>query len=530
MTPLTAEQALGELRKFAGIQFDPEVVDAFVRTTWVEDVPDPGRTVQPRPIPLISQHANRVATASASGSGRRTRARGRPPRHAAMSAGRVGRPRVPTPDSGDRVTRTLEARESTDADRRDRRSGSCSACCSAGRSGASRTSGCRFLPLLFLGVDRALRDGGAPRVGVPIVDHAPAAAVRPRLRAPARDAVAEPWIPGPRARVRRHRLQRARDHGQRRVHAGLAAGAYEAAGLTRADSHASSTRSLRATLGSEFLLHLGPLGDIIPIPIPPSQNVASIGDLFLTAGLVVLPVRDGAPVSPDARDAIEPRRPHAPPGRGPRDCRPAPAPSAVLDRPIATAPVDAGPSTAVDVAATAATGSSRPSLGPPARRVGQRHGSPGRPVAGLEGALVLERPRMLGGGSVGMARPHWRLEPAVAMDAAAAMPGDRRPSPTTTRLEADPPPPIHPAGPQRLVLGPVGGPGHQPVRRPDQPARADRLRLRDHRLPHRRRRSRSSCRRSRTSCSPRSPGRSSTAGTRSRSSSSRTCCARPWSC
>ena len=32
MTPLTAEQALGELRKFAGIQFDPVVVDAFVKT------------------------------------------------------------------------------------------------------------------------------------------------------------------------------------------------------------------------------------------------------------------------------------------------------------------------------------------------------------------------------------------------------------------------------------------------------------------------------------------------------------------
>ena len=32
MTPLTAEQALAELRKFAGIQFDPVVVDAFVRT------------------------------------------------------------------------------------------------------------------------------------------------------------------------------------------------------------------------------------------------------------------------------------------------------------------------------------------------------------------------------------------------------------------------------------------------------------------------------------------------------------------
>ncbi|MEO5965726.1 MAG: HD-GYP domain-containing protein [Candidatus Limnocylindrales bacterium] len=62
MTPLTPEQALGELRKFAGVQFDPKVVDAFVRTTWVEGVSDPGRTVQPRPIPLISQHASRVAS------------------------------------------------------------------------------------------------------------------------------------------------------------------------------------------------------------------------------------------------------------------------------------------------------------------------------------------------------------------------------------------------------------------------------------------------------------------------------------
>ena len=44
MTPLTAEQALGELRKFAGIQFDPVVVDAFVRTQYVEGVADPGRS------------------------------------------------------------------------------------------------------------------------------------------------------------------------------------------------------------------------------------------------------------------------------------------------------------------------------------------------------------------------------------------------------------------------------------------------------------------------------------------------------
>ena len=60
MTPLTNEQALGELRKFAGIQFDPVVVDAFVRTVHVEGVPDADRTVQSKPIPLIGQVAGRL--------------------------------------------------------------------------------------------------------------------------------------------------------------------------------------------------------------------------------------------------------------------------------------------------------------------------------------------------------------------------------------------------------------------------------------------------------------------------------------
>ena len=60
--------------------------------------------------------------------------------------------------------------------------------------------------------------------------------------------------------------------------------AYEASGLSGPLGTVLHT-PLPATLGSEFLLHLGPLGDLIPLPIPPLQNVASIGDLFLTAGL-----------------------------------------------------------------------------------------------------------------------------------------------------------------------------------------------------------------------------------------------------
>ncbi len=60
MTPLTHEQALAELRKFAGVQFDPVIVDAFVRTHHVDGVPDAGRPIEPRPIPLLHQAAERM--------------------------------------------------------------------------------------------------------------------------------------------------------------------------------------------------------------------------------------------------------------------------------------------------------------------------------------------------------------------------------------------------------------------------------------------------------------------------------------
>jgi DHA3 family macrolide efflux protein-like MFS transporter len=42
---------------------------------------------------------------------------------------------------------------------------------------------------------------------------------------------------------------------------------------------------LPSTLDASFLLHLGPLADVVPIPLPFIQNVASVGDAFLAAGL-----------------------------------------------------------------------------------------------------------------------------------------------------------------------------------------------------------------------------------------------------
>ena len=60
MTALTPERALAELRKFGGIQFDPDVVDAFVRTKWADGLADPGRA-DVRDVPLIGEAAASMA-------------------------------------------------------------------------------------------------------------------------------------------------------------------------------------------------------------------------------------------------------------------------------------------------------------------------------------------------------------------------------------------------------------------------------------------------------------------------------------
>ena len=61
--------------------------------------------------------------------------------------------------------------------------------------------------------------------------------------------------------------------------------ALRVAGLSESDLVRSFHGLLPNTLGADFLLHGGPFGDVIPIPIPGLNNVASVGDAFIAVGL-----------------------------------------------------------------------------------------------------------------------------------------------------------------------------------------------------------------------------------------------------
>ena len=61
--------------------------------------------------------------------------------------------------------------------------------------------------------------------------------------------------------------------------------AFEAAGFAPGSELGPFHIALQGTDSAEFLLKAGPLGDILPIPIPFVRNVASIGDAFLALGL-----------------------------------------------------------------------------------------------------------------------------------------------------------------------------------------------------------------------------------------------------
>jgi MFS family permease len=79
-----------------------------------------------------------------------------------------------------------------------------------------------------------------------------------------------------------------------------------AAGLTPEDARTVFHTLLPAALNADFFLRAGPLADVIPIPLPFVRNVASVGDLFLAAGLAFFlfatVVRSPAEVDEDERE------------------------------------------------------------------------------------------------------------------------------------------------------------------------------------------------------------------------------------
>ena len=134
--------------------------------------------------------------------------------------------------------------------------------------------------------------------------------------------------------------------------------ALAAAGLTPAEIGSSIHFVLGVQPLLDFLLHAGPLGDVLPIPVPLFPNVLSVGDAILTAGLAFFVFA-----------SLQ------------REPRPAAA---------GTGPVAGG---AVTTAASSAMGAGR--------RV--------RPATGLASSLTetigLERPIFLGGSGAGVAVP-----------------------------------------------------------------------------------------------------------------------------
>jgi putative nucleotidyltransferase with HDIG domain len=62
LRPLSTSQALDELRKYAGIQFDPRIVEAFARTRTAQGTDqDFAPEAIPSPIPMLGQVAARRA-------------------------------------------------------------------------------------------------------------------------------------------------------------------------------------------------------------------------------------------------------------------------------------------------------------------------------------------------------------------------------------------------------------------------------------------------------------------------------------
>jgi DHA3 family macrolide efflux protein-like MFS transporter len=157
-----------------------------------------------------------------------------------------------------------------------------------------------------------------------------------------------------------------------------------AAGFTRADVTSHFHMILPSGLNADFLLRAGPLGDVIPIPLPVIQNVASIGDVFLAGGLAFF----------SFASVLR--------GRAERDqwSREFAAERAADSAAGELAPTDGSATSLVGLAGTARLPRT---VDAAVRGIGVRAETGLAP--GLAEASVLQRPLILGGGGTGLSSP-----------------------------------------------------------------------------------------------------------------------------
>ena len=163
--------------------------------------------------------------------------------------------------------------------------------------------------------------------------------------------------------------------------------ALQLVGMTQGDLTVAFHRLLPEDLGLSFLLHGGPFGDLIPVPLPILTNVASIGDAFVAVGLgwyVFATLVAAAGWSPE-RGAVDDASP------------PGPADATVIG---AVAGSTAG---AQGWQRTASEPASSPFLVPSASaRTRPRRPPEIAPRAGIGETTALRRPVLLGGAGAGM--------------------------------------------------------------------------------------------------------------------------------
>jgi MFS family permease len=155
-----------------------------------------------------------------------------------------------------------------------------------------------------------------------------------------------------------------------------------AAGFTRADVTSHFHTILPAGLNADFILRAGPLGDVIPIPVPFIQNVASIGDVFLAGGLAFF----------GFASVVR--------GRAERD---AGAEETAAESASATGEAAATTEPGSSLVGLAGTARLPRTVDAAMRGVGVRAETGLAP--GLAEASVLQRPLVLGGGGAGLSSP-----------------------------------------------------------------------------------------------------------------------------